>query len=175
MTAASGGSGEQPPGEGGQPESGGWESPPIEEMPAYGDWPPPAPPAAPPPGYGAYPPPPPGYGAYPPPPPGYPSSPPGYLPPPEYGAPYPGYAGYPPDYPAGRPGLNALSIVALVSSVLWVCGLGSVAGVVLGGIALNQIKRSGERGYGLAVAGIVVGVLGIVAALISITFTPSMG
>ena len=173
MTAASGGSGEKQPDEGEQQVSGGHEAPPIEDMPAYGDWPAPPPPPTAPPGYGSvpgsYPPPPgypPGYAA------GYPG--PGYPPLPEYGVPYPGYPGYPGEYAGGRPGLNALSVVSLVASVLWVCGLGSVAGVVLGAVALNQIKRSGERGYGLAVAGIVVGVLGIVASLVSITFSPAM-
>ena len=38
--------------------------------------------------------------------------------------------------------------------------------IVLGTIALDQIKRTREEGFGLAVAGIVLGVAGLVVALI---------
>jgi hypothetical protein len=126
---------------------------------------PPVPPAQPPaaPGYGpppGYPPPPPvpppGYGpppGYPPAPPGYvpPPAPPGYVPPPGYGQPpYP----YPP-YAVGQK-TNTLAIVALVS--IFVC---SPASLVLGIIARNQIKQTGEGGNGMALAGIIVGAISI--------------
>lgn len=181
MTAASGGPGETPAQPGDQPpiesappieSTTAYEAPPIESTPAYGGYPtadylyPPqaAPPGYPPPGYPA-----PGYPA-----PGYPAPgypPPGYsqgYPPPEYaGGPYPVGYGYPP----GQAGTNPLAIVSLIASVLWVCGLGSVAGIVLGAVAINQVKRSGQSGYGLAIAGIVVGVAGLAIALISVTFS----
>jgi peptidyl-prolyl cis-trans isomerase B (cyclophilin B) len=47
---------------------------------------------------------------------------------------------------------NTLAIVSLVSAFL--CGL---AGVITGIIALRQIESSGEKGRGLAIAGICVG------------------
>jgi Domain of unknown function (DUF4190) len=47
---------------------------------------------------------------------------------------------------------NALGIAAFVSSFLI-----GVTGVILGFIALNQIKTTGERGRGLAIAALVVG------------------
>src|SRR3954468_10387994 len=91
---------------------------------------------SPPPGYG-----PPGYG-----PPGY--GPPGYgppgYPPPGYGAP-----GYPPQW---RRPTNTLAILALVLSFVF-----APAGLVLGLMARKQIRRTGEEGEGLALAGIIVG------------------
>jgi hypothetical protein len=50
-----------------------------------------------------------------------------------------------------------LAIASLVASVIWLCGLGSIAGIVMGVIALNQVKHTGEHGRGLAIAGIAVG------------------
>lgn len=106
-------------------------------------YPPPYPdPGAPPyltPGYGGYPPPPP-YGAYPPP------------------AGYPG-AGYGYAAPV-QSGNNSLAIASLVSSIVGgCCGIGSIVGIVLGAMALSQIKQSGQSGRGLAIAGIAVGVV----------------
>jgi Domain of unknown function (DUF4190) len=133
------------------------------------DYPPP--PSYPPPGAQGYPPPPypdpSGYAA-----PTYPPSPygapPSYGPPPT-GYPAPGYAGA-----YGQPAqkTNNLAIASLVASVIgilpFVCGIGSIIGIVLGVVALNQIKSSGEGGRGLAIAGIVVGA---VTFLISVVFT----
>ena len=87
----------------------------------------------------------------PPPPPGnYPPPPPGAFPPP--GASFPG--GYP-----GQPAkTNTMAIISLVASCAGLfCGIGSIVGIVLGVIARNQIKQSGENGQGLALAGIIVG------------------
>ena len=125
-----------------KPDSGG------EQMPAYGGYPPPPPPVQ---GdFGAYPPPYPG-GAYPPPPqpaPGYPA--------------YPGYG-----IPTAEPATNPLAIFSLVASVAGLlCGVGSVIGIVLGGIALTQIKRERQGGYGLAVAGIIVGVASLIISMV---------
>lgn len=60
---------------------------------------------------------------------------------------------------------NVLAIVSLVLSILGFCFIASI----LGHIALSQIKKTGEQGRGLAIAGIVVGyvataaVIGVVA------------
>lgn len=106
--------------------------------------------------------------AYPPPPPGY-GPPPGYPPPPygSYGSPYdmpPGGYPPPPQFGGGYPGAvsptrtNQFAIWSLVASLLgFLCCVGSVAGVVLGVMALNQIKENAEGGRGLAIAGIAVG------------------
>lgn len=176
---------------GSEPSPSGYEAPSIEQSGLY---PPPPPTYPPPPAYGAppadggfatpgYPPPPPGYGpagdyptpAYPPPayPPPYPD--PGAYPPPYGGTP----GGYPPGYPgpdwgyppAGYPpppqGTNTLAIGSLVASIIGICcGLGSVVGIVLGVIALNQVKETRQSGHGLAVAGIAVGVVTLVLSVV---------
>ncbi len=61
-------------------------------------------------------------------------------------------------YPAA-PSTNGMAIGALVASVAGtaICGIGSIVGIILGHIALNQIKRTGEQGRGMAIAGIIVG------------------
>lgn len=185
MTASGGDSGEKPQNEGEHGVPGGaYEAPPIEagqapsgfeappSPPAYtgyeapGGYPPPSypPPSYPPPSY----PPQPGYPPPAGPPPGDYTQP-GYPPPPpppqQFGAPpYPG-AGY--GYPAPASGTNTLAIGSLVASVVGLlCGIGSIIGIVLGVVALNQIKQTRQGGYGLAVAGIVVGVASLVISLI---------
>lgn len=80
---------------------------------------------------------------------------------PGYGAPaygqQPGYppqqyaAPYPPPYAAAPP-TNTMAILALVLSLVF-----APVGIVLGIIARNQIKRTGEAGDGLALAGIIIG------------------
>ncbi|MGB5150690.1 MAG: DUF4190 domain-containing protein [Mycobacterium sp.] len=117
--------------------------------------------------------PPPAYGGY--------EAPPSYpqlgATPPSYGAPsydqgagypvhpgYPVYPGYDPYQPAKPFGTNGTAIAALVISLagLVFCGLPSVAGLVLGVIAMRETKRTGQDGYGLALTGAIIG--GIAAA-----------
>lgn len=105
---------------------------------------------------------------YPPPPPGgY-----GYQPPPP---PSPGGYGYPPPAPSPygaypQPvGTNGLAIASLVCSLVGLfCGIGPIVGLVLGIIALNQIKKTGQDGRGMALAGVIIS--GISIALIVIWF-----
>ena len=60
-----------------------------------------------------------------------------------------------------------MAIASLASSLIGVlCGLGSIVGIVLGVIALNQIKQTGQGGHGLAVAGIAVGGLTLLINLV---------
>jgi hypothetical protein len=88
------------------------------------------------------------------------------------GYPAPGYGyggGYPPP-PSRR--TNGLAIASLVSSIagLATCGIGSIVGVVLGHIAVGQVKRSGEEGRGLAIAGLAVGYGVLALVLLYILF-----
>ena len=53
------------------------------------------------------------------------------------------------------------SLVASRGRIRLLAGIGSIVGIVLGIVAMNQIKQSGEKGHGLAIAGIVVGVLSL--------------
>jgi hypothetical protein len=127
-----------------------WGSPPPAPVPTGAGWPPPVPgapvtppvtppnPFAPPPPIGA----------------------PGYPPPGAYGQ----YPGYPP--PGIAPGsTNGLAVAALVLGIVgWIpCGFGSLLAVVLGFVARSQIRDSRGRqgGDGLALAGIILGFIGI--------------
>lgn len=89
------------------------------------------------------------------------------------GAPMPGGpAGYPGSYPgAGAPpdkasGMATVSLVLSAFGVL--CGITAIAGIVLGVIELNRIKRgeSSPKGKGLAMAGVIVGAIIIGLSLI---------
>jgi hypothetical protein len=74
----------------------------------------------------------------------------------QYGAypqqpqPYPGYA-QPQPYPASR-GTNTMAILALVFGILV-----APLGLIFGFVARSQIKKTGEDGDGLALAGIIIG------------------
>ena len=57
--------------------------------------------------------------------------------------------GYGPD-PAGARSLNAWAVVALVTGILALVPVAAVAGIV----ALVQVRRRGQRGMGLAIAGL---------------------
>jgi peptidyl-prolyl cis-trans isomerase B (cyclophilin B) len=51
---------------------------------------------------------------------------------------------------------NGIAIAALVTSFFV-----SVLGIILGFVALSQIKKSGENGRGLALAGIIIGFVAV--------------
>lgn len=72
---------------------------------------------------------------------------------------------YPPPAPTGT---NGMAIASLACSVVgaFLCGIGSIVGIVLGVIALNQIKQTGQGGRSLALAGIIVGAVALVAGVI---------
>ena len=67
---------------------------------------------------------------------------------------------------AAAPRTNGLAIATLV---LALCGF-SILPVTLGHISLNQIKRTGESGGGLAIAGLVIGYLTIAAIVLLLLF-----
>jgi hypothetical protein len=104
------------------------------------------------------------------------------LPPPVYPTPYPPAAGYPyqpysgdpfdPYRPLKPPGTNGKAIAALVCSLsgLVFCGLPSIAGIILGIIAMRETKRTGQDGFGLAVAGLAIGTVIAVLMLIYVVF-----
>jgi hypothetical protein len=106
------------------------------------------------------------------------------VPPPPPPGSAPAYGAVPPAAPApaysqpatayGQPPTtktNTLAIVSLVASIagiviLW--GIGSIAAVICGHISLNQIKKTGEQGRGMALAGLIIGYAGIVLAIIGV-------
>lgn len=112
---------------------------------------------------------------------GYPPSPHEYQPPPPGYGPAGGYGTTPyvggyypaPDYSGGygpqlgQPGTNRMAIGSLIASFTGLlCCVGGIVGIILGIIALDQIKRTRQDGYGMAVAGIVVGIATLIIALI---------
>ena len=141
---------------------------PADALPPPGTYPPPG--MYPPPGPygppGTYPP----AGGFPPPggqpPPGYPPYPTGYAP---YQGGYPGYPGYDP-YATGRPpGTNGKAIAALVTGLVSVtlcgCFIPSIAALILGFIALRETKRTGQEGHGMALAGVILGAITLIAGV----------
>lgn len=90
---------------------------------------------------------------------------PGYAPAPAYAAPNAGYA-----YPPVAPSTNGLAIASLVCALLG----SAILPVVLGHLALAQIRRTGEGGTGLAVAGLVIGYLEIVVILVVVLFVVAL-
>jgi Domain of unknown function (DUF4190) len=88
---------------------------------------------------------------YPPPPPG------GYGYPPPPGA---GSYGYPPPPPPQSAATNGMAVASLVCSLFgWLCLIGPILGLIFGFVALNQIKQTGQRGHGMALAGIIIGAI----------------
>lgn len=75
------------------------------------------------------------------------------------GTPAPG--GYPGAY-APAPRWNLLSILSIIAPFVGF----SIVGIVLGAIALVQVKRTGERGRGLALTGVIVGSVFTVGSII---------
>lgn len=61
--------------------------------------------------------------------------------------------------------VNTLSIVALIGGILF-----NIVGIICGHIALGQIKRSGERGRGLALAGTIIGYVSLVGTVLATIF-----
>ena len=97
------------------------------------------------------------------------------LPPPIYPPPFPGAVGYPgypaaggyyPGYdpyrPVKPPGTSGMAIAALAvsaASLVLFCGIPSFIGVILGIIAMRETKRTGQDGFGMALAGTIIGAI----------------
>ena len=134
----------------------------LPEQQPGGAVPPPPPPPPPAPAYGAPQPP----QAQPPAAPAYGQQAPAYgQSAPAYGQPAAAYGGP----PAKK--TNVLAIVSLIASIAgfviaW--GIGSIVGIICGHISLSQIKKTGEEGRGLAVAGLIVGYIGLALAILSV-------
>ncbi len=77
-----------------------------------------------------------------------------------------------PHYGAPAPQTNVLAIISLIASIvgfIWLLPfIGSLGGAIMGHISLNQIKRTGENGRGMALAGVIVGWAGVAIAVLAI-------
>jgi Domain of unknown function (DUF4190) len=94
----------------------------------------------------------------------------GWQPPP-YGppGPYPQGTGWP---QAPRRGTNSLAIAALACAIGQVIAgpFAGIAAIVLGVMSLRQIETSGEDGRGMAITGLVLGIIGLIIAVILVIF-----
>lgn len=92
------------------------------------------------------------------------TEPPPYPPPPPYGSPYGPYR-----YPPPPPPTNGLAIASLICAFMF-----APLGIVFGHMSLSQIKRTGEEGRGLAIAGLVISyvltVLTVLAVVVGVVF-----
>lgn len=94
--------------------------------------------------------------------------------PPTAAVPYP----YPPAYAAPAPqSTNGFAIASLVLGILWLYWIGSILALIFGYVGKNQIDNSGGRqgGRGLAIAGIVLGWIGVAVLLLLIVVGVGVG
>lgn len=72
-----------------------------------------------------------------------------------------------PDYAAPQQKTNVLAIVTLVTGLLGIC----LIPLALGFVSLNQIKKTGDKGRGMAITGMVATVvwtvIGIIVGVVS--------
>jgi hypothetical protein len=69
-------------------------------------------------------------------------------------------------------------VASLVLGIVWIWGIGSILALIFGYIARSQIKRSQGRqtGGGMAIAGIVlgwIGVAGLIAFIVAVAIAAS--
>ncbi|HTT52609.1 MAG TPA: DUF1707 and DUF4190 domain-containing protein [Streptosporangiaceae bacterium] len=83
---------------------------------------------------------------------------------------FPGLFGAPARYPAPAHRTNGLAVASLACGVaqFLVPLPASILAIVFGHIARGQIRRTGERGAGLAMAGLVLGWAQVVIAIIAV-------
>ena len=72
---------------------------------------------------------------------------------------------------------SGLAVASLVLAIVWLAGLGSILAVIFALIAQSQIRSSNglKAGSGLATAGLVVGVVGIIGAIATFVLAVVVG
>lgn len=70
--------------------------------------------------------------------------------------------------PEVEPRTNVAAIASMALGILWIWWVGSVAAIVLGHLALNQIAERGEEGRGMAITGLALGYLLVVALFVGV-------
>lgn len=93
----------------------------------------------------------------------------------------PGWSGSAPGYPARKN--NSLAVASLVCGIAqfvlwWLFGIGffsAIAAFVLGLVSIRQIRDRGEGGRGMAIAGTVLGGLGILGGILIIILLVALG
>ena len=100
----------------------------------------------------------------------------GFQPPPGYGSP-PGYQPYGFQPTGQQPSTSGMAIASLVCSLagIVICGIPAVLGVIFGFVGLSQTKDGARNGRGLAIAGLVIGILVVLfwgALLVAVAADP---
>jgi hypothetical protein len=72
--------------------------------------------------------------------------------------------------PMASQGTNGLAIASLVLGILWLTWIGSILALIFGYIARSQVRRRGQGGDGLALAGIVLGWVGVATLVLLVVF-----
>lgn len=101
---------------------------------------------------------------------------PSHPPTPQASAPQPAPVAYGAPVATGSPA-NGMAIAALILSIIWLAGLGSILAIILGIVALRQIRESdgAQGGRGMAISGIVIGVIGVLGAALTLAFVLAVG
>jgi hypothetical protein len=92
-----------------------------------------------------------------------------YSPPPgqQYYPPYQPHQAYQP-YPLARP-TNGLAIAALVCGIAaFATGITCIPAIICGHIARRRIRRTGEQGDGMAIAGLTLGYVSLVLYIVMV-------
>jgi Domain of unknown function (DUF4190) len=63
---------------------------------------------------------------------------------------------------------DGLAVASLVLSLVWLAGLGSLLAVIFGATSIRTANRENRERSGLAVAGLVIGIFGLVLAAVLI-------
>ena len=86
----------------------------------------------------------------------------------------PGYGVQP--YPGPPPSsTDTLAVVSLVASLVWLGGVGSIVGVITGHLSRGNAKKAQRQPSGLALAGLVIGYLGIAGMVVLVGFAVVFG
>jgi hypothetical protein len=64
--------------------------------------------------------------------------------------------------------MEPFAIVSFVCSLLVGCGVGSIIAIVFGHIARQRIRRDGSDGGGLALAGLIIGYIGVAFTVLAV-------
>lgn len=64
------------------------------------------------------------------------------------------------------PGTSGFAIASLVLGILWLGGFGSLLATIFGAIAMRHTRDGRQSGRGIATAGLILGIVGLVGAIV---------
>lgn len=61
---------------------------------------------------------------------------------------------------------SGFAVASLILGLLWICGIGSILAIIFGAIGLKETRPpEGKDGRGLAIAGLILGIMGLLATV----------